>query len=87
MNPFKALLIRRALKHFLEGKQMQAIQQFLSGKKTYLTGLVGIIFGLVNLVGLTIPGVPLMDHAQAVQTIIGALMGIFIRNSVTPITR
>lgn len=85
VNWLERVALKVALRKFLEGKQMEKILEWFSGKKTYLAGVGSILLSLLSLVGVAIPGVPILTHDTAIQTIITALMGIFIRQGVSKV--
>lgn len=82
MNWLEKTALKIALRRFLKGEQMGAILAFLRGRKTYITGAVSIVMSLLSLVGVGVPGLPMLGHDTAVQTIVTSLLGIFIRNGV-----
>lgn len=60
---------------------MQAILDFFSGKKTYIVGIIAVLHGVGCLLGIQ-TGAPCVDHGTAINEILMALMGIFIRQGV-----
>jgi len=62
---------------------MNKISEWLRGRKTYATGFAGLVIGIVNLLGLSVPGIPTVDHGAAVQMIVTALLAIFLRKGIT----
>ena len=52
----------------------------LRGKKTYFTGAVGIGIAAASLFGVNLPGVPVIAHDTAIQTIVTSLLAMFLRN-------
>jgi hypothetical protein len=82
MNWFERKAIEIAIRRFLKGEIMASILAWLAGKKTYLTGIAAIVAAVLSLAHVEVPGVPEVDHSTAIQMIVTALMGIFIRNGV-----
>lgn len=64
---------------------MEKVLNFFRGRKTYLAGIASILMSAASLAGIGIPGVPLLGHDSAIQTIITAVMGIFIRQGVAKV--
>lgn len=82
MNSVKEWLFKAAIRRFLKGPQMQAILDFLGGKKTYTAGIVMVLIGLAGMAGVVVPGIPEMDHAASIRMILEGLAIIFLRQGV-----
>ena len=80
-------VVQVALTRFLKGATMSSILSWLSGKKTYTVGLVGVITGILSLIGASVPGVPVLDKSAAVQLIVTSLLGVFIRNGIASVPK
>jgi len=57
---------------------MKKVLDYLSGKKTYITCVVLAIYGVSKAFGFIVTA----DQDLAILTLIGALMGASIRNSI-----
>ena len=85
MNWLERVLLKAAIRRFLEGETMAAIIAWFAGKKVHLTALFTILTSLLSLFQVSIPGMPVVDHSTAIQLILTAIMAIFGRQAIAKV--
>jgi hypothetical protein len=64
---------------------MNAILATLRGKKAYGVGILAVLVGGAALLGMPVPGVPVIDQGQALEIIVTGLATMFLRAGVAKV--